>query len=159
MPSTVAPNRPLSALLLAGALVCALGMGMPGEARADDRCALRCAQRQNTCSATCSRGDKCRQHCSDSAGLCFSQCKKTDDKREVSEQRRSEKNCFGANGQMRKCTAAEAREIREGMEQASKLMCRDKKGEQIACPDQAQQLEDAKKFLPKDCTAAGCEAE
>ena len=35
----------------------------------------------------------------------------------------------------------------------------DKKGEQIACPDQAQQLEDAKRFLPKDCTAAGCEAE
>ncbi len=150
-----APLRPFSALLLASALFGVLAMN-PGEARADERCSQKCVQRQASCSASCSQGDKCRQRCNDSADTCFSKCQQTDDSREVAEQRRSEKSCFGGNGQMRKCTEAETQQHREAMKQASKLMCRGKNGEQIVCADQAKKLDDARKFIPKTCTGTGC---
>lgn len=151
-------NRPLRGMLLASALFSALVLG-PWEARADDACSLKCAQRQARCSTSCARGDQCRQHCNDSADTCFARCQKTDDVRETAQQRGAEKPCVGDDGRMRKCTAAEAQQIREGMEKASKLMCRGKNGEQTVCSEQSKQLEDARKFVPKNCTETGCKAD
>ncbi|RKH74165.1 hypothetical protein [Corallococcus aberystwythensis] len=150
--------RPLTAVPWACAILLAWVL-VPLAARADDRCAQKCAQRQSSCTVSCAEGEKCREHCSSSAEACFAQCQRTDDKREVAQQRRAEKNCVGANGGMRRCTAAEAQQMREAMEQASKMFCRDKKGQQIVCPDAAKQVEQARRFIPKNCGATGCTAE
>ena len=157
LPSTAARTRPLSAVLLASVLFGALVM-LPPRAHADDHCALKCAQRQGSCSATCGQGATCRRHCNDSADACFSRCQKTDAARETAHQRRADKPCLGKNGP-RKCTAEEARQMREGREQASKLMCRGKNGETIMCPEQIKQLEDVKKLAAKHCTDTDCKAD
>ena len=131
----------------------------PTDARADDRCAKRCAQRQADCTARCEEGTKCRQRCGDSADTCFAQCQRSDDARETARRRRDEKSCIGDDGRPRKCSAAEAQQMRDAMKQASKskMFCRDKNGEQAICPEQLEKFEESKRFLPKDCPATGCE--
>jgi hypothetical protein len=142
-----------------GSALCAVLVLSPTDARADDRCAKRCAQTQASCTVSCADRVKCRQRCVDSADTCFTKCQQADDKREAAQQRRGEKNCVGDDGRMRKCTAAEEAQMRETTKQASKMFCRDANGEQVICPDQARQLEEARKFVPKDCPEAGCEDE
>ena len=45
------------------------------------------------------------------------------------------------------------------MEQASKFLCRDAKGEMTACPDQLKQTEDAKHILERDCPGGTCKSD
>jgi hypothetical protein len=148
----------LAGTLIASVLCVALVM-TPTDARADDRCAKRCAQRQSDCTSRCGVGTKCRQNCGRSTDACYAQCQRTDDSREVARQRRAAKNCMGDDGRPRKCGATEEEQQREAMKQMSKMLCRDKSGEPVICPEQLEQLENSKRFAPKDCNGTGCEGD
>ncbi|WP_164018535.1 hypothetical protein [Pyxidicoccus trucidator] len=57
------------------------------------------------------------------------------------------------DGRPRRCSAAEAKQFRASMKQASQLFCLDENGEQVLCPEQ---LEKSRRLVSKDCHGFGC---
>lgn len=129
------------------------------RASAGGQCEKKCAARQADCTAGCGVAMKCREHCGRSTDLCYARCQRVDDAREAARQRRDAKNCLGKDGRPRKCSPAEEQQLRTAMKQLSMMFCLDGSGEQVPCPEQLQQLERARRFLPKDCDETGCEGD
>lgn len=127
----------------------AAGMAPPDESGAD-RCARRCSERQSDCTARCGEGTTCRQQCGRSTDACYARCQDTEDAWEAARRRREGGHCLGDDGRPRRCSEAEALELRMGMSEASKMLCRDRNGRQALCPEQLEQLERSKRFVSKE---------
>ncbi|WP_426751154.1 hypothetical protein [Myxococcus sp. Y35] len=117
------------------------------ERRTDHDCAQRCAKRQAECTAQCESRAQCRQHCGRASDICYARCQRVNDTRAMARQRRDDKHCMSGGGTMRRCSAAEDKELRAAMVQASKMFCRDRSGEPVLCPGQVEQLKKAGRFI------------
>lgn len=126
------------------------------EKAEDHDCAKRCAKRLAECTTRCQGALKCREHCIRASDLCYSRCRNVNDARELARQRHDEKLCMSENGQMRRCTAAENAELNAAIAQAAKMFCEDRHGEHVLCPEQREQLQKSKRFIPGDCRGADC---
>ncbi|NVJ15833.1 hypothetical protein [Myxococcus sp. AM010] len=127
------------------------------ERPGDHDCAKRCAKRLAGCTAGCEGRLKCREHCSRASDLCYSRCRNVNDALEVARQRRDEKLCMSEKGQMRRCTAAENEELNAEMARAAKMFCEDRHGEHVLCPEQREQLQKARRFIPAGYHGVGCD--
>ncbi|NPC81445.1 hypothetical protein HPC49_24855, partial [Pyxidicoccus fallax] len=128
----------------------ATSMMEPEDESSADRCARRCSERQSDCTVRCGNGTRCRQSCVRSTDACYAQCQDVEDAWETARRRRAPKHCMGADGRPAACSQAEEQEMRAAMSQASKMLCRDRRGRQVLCPEQLEQLEKSKRFMPKD---------
>lgn len=115
-------------------------------------CVDRCAKRQMQCSTGCGASGSCREHCLDRATSCENGCAGS----VGSGSARASLECLTDDGRPTRCSNADYKRL-AAQKEAVRGLCRDSKGEVVACPEHAARMEAAQSYLKK--CGANCAAQ